>query len=166
MTIFATKRRTCLRIFGLTLLGLAGCATPRFPDLDPLAFWSGRLAIQLQSTPPQNWSASFELQGSAEKGHLVLLSPIGTSLARLSWSLQGALLEQGLTKTESPNLQSLSQRLTGTDLPIGALFEWLAGKPAQAPGWQEDLSAHAQGRLTAKRNSPEPEVVVRIVFDR
>jgi outer membrane lipoprotein LolB len=97
---------------------------------------------------------------------LVLLSPIGTTLARLSWTPQSALLEQGQDKTASNSLQSLSQRLTGTDLPIAALFEWLAGKAADAPGWQVDLSAHSQGRLTARRNTPAPETVLRILLDR
>ena len=166
MTPHGAQRRAWLSVCGLGLLTLAGCATPRPQPADTSAFWSGRLALQLQSTPPQNWSASFELQGSAEQGQMVLLSPIGTTLARLSWTPQAAWLEQGQDKTESSNLQSLSQRLTGTELPIAALFEWLAGKTAQAPGWQADLSAHAQGRLTARRDTPEPKAVLRIVLDR
>ncbi len=166
MTSHTATRRVWLGLGGLALLSLTGCATPRSPAADPSAFWSGRLALQLQTTPPQNWSASFELQGSAEQGQMVLLSPIGTTLARLSWTSHAALLEQGQDKTESSNLQSLSQRLTGTDLPIGALFEWLAGKTAQAAGWQADLSAHAQGRLTARRQAPAPEAILRIVLDR
>ena len=160
------ERRAWLGLISIGLLSLTGCATPRPQPSDPTAFWSGRLALQLQSTPPQNWSASFELQGSAEQGQLVLLSPIGTTLARLSWTPQSALLEQGQDKTASNTLQSLSQRLTGTDLPIAALFEWLAGKAADAPGWQVDLSAHPQGRLTARRNAPAPETVLRILLDR
>lgn len=153
-----------LGIWGLGLL--TGCATQRPTPADPAAFWSGRLALQLQSNPPQSWSTSFELQGSAAQGHLLLLSPIGTTLARLSWTPQNALLEQGQDKTESPSLQSLSQRLTGTNLPIAALFEWLAGQATAVPGWQVDLSAHPQGRLTARRSKPEPEAILRIVLDR
>ncbi len=166
MTPHASQRRAWLSVCGLGLLTLAGCATPRPPAADTAAFWSGRLALQLQSTPQKNWSVSFELQGSAEQGQMVLLSPIGTSLARLSWTPQTAWLEQGQDKTESSSLQSLSQRLTGTDLPIAALFEWLAGKAADAPGWQVDLSAHPQGRLTARRSTPAPEAVLRILLDR
>lgn len=160
------ERRAWLGLLSLGLLGLAGCATPRPPSTDPTAFWSGRLALQLQSTPPQNWSASFELQGSAEQGQLVLLSPIGTTLARLSWTPQAAMLEQGQDKTQSNSLHSLSQRLTGTELPIAALFEWLAGKAADVPGWQVDLTAHREGRLTARKNAPTPEAVLRILLDR
>ncbi|WP_090043471.1 lipoprotein insertase outer membrane protein LolB [Limnohabitans sp. 2KL-27] len=160
------ERRAWLGLLSMGLLSLAGCATPRPRPADPAAFWSGRLALQLQSNPPQNWSASFELQGSAEQGQLVLLSPIGTTFARLSWTPQAALLEQGQDKTEGSSLQSLSQRLTGTDLPIAALFEWLAGKALDAPGWQVDLSAHPQGRLTARKMAPGPEAVLRILLDR
>ena len=159
------QRRVWLGFFGSVLLGLTGCATPRPPSKPSAAFWSGRMALQLDSTPPQNWSTGFELQGSATQGQLVLLSPLGTSLARLRWSPQGAVLEQGQDKTESPNLQSLSQRLTGTPLPISALFEWLAGRNLDEPGWQVDLTAYAQGRLTATRTAPAPQAVLRIVLE-
>jgi outer membrane lipoprotein LolB len=120
----------------------------------------------MQSTPPQNWSAIFELQGSAEQGQMVLLSPLGTTLAKLSWSPRSALLEQGADKTESSNLQSLSQKLTGTDLPIHAIFEWLQGRETSARGWDVDLSALNEGRLSARRMAPAPEAQLRILLDR
>ena len=166
MTPHAARRRAWLSLCSLGLLNLAGCATPRPKSAGATSFWSGRLALQLDSAPPQNWSASFELQGSAEQGEMSLFSPIGTTLARLSWTPQEALLEQGQDKIKSRNLRSLSQRLTGTDLPIAALFAWLAGQAADAPGWQVDLSAHPEGRLTARRSSPSPEAVLRILIDR
>ena len=148
------------------LLALTGCATQRPPSADPSTFWSWRLGLQLQTQAPQNWSTSFELQGSAAQGHMLLLSPIGTTLARLSWSPGSAQLEQGQEKTESRSLESLSQRLTGTALPIAALFDWLQGQATAVPGWQIDLSAYPQGRLTARRSAPAPEAVLRIVLDR
>ena len=166
MTSRAARRRVWLSLCSLGMLTLAGCATPRPKSASAAAFWSGRLALQLNSTPPQNWSASFELQGSAEQGEMTLLSPIGTTLARLSWTPQEALLEQGQEKIKSRNLRSLSQHLTGTVLPIPALFAWLAGQAADAPGWQVDLSAHPEGRTTARRSSPSPEAVLRILIDR
>jgi len=160
------KRLVGLSLGGWGLLALAGCATQRPAPTDPASFWSGRLALQLQSNPPQNWSTSFELQGSAAQGQMLLLSPIGTTLARLSWTPLSAQLEQGQDKTESTSLQSLSQRLTGTNLPIAALFDWLAGQGTAVQGWQVDLSDHAQGRLTALRSTPEPRALLRIVLDR
>ena len=97
---------------------------------------------------------------------MVLLSPIGTSLAHLKWQPGHARLEQGQQQIDSHSLQNLAARLTGTELPIAALFEWLAGRPAPAEGWQVDLSSHAQGRITAERRWPAPATVLRIVLDR
>lgn len=151
----------------LTLaLLVTGCATPRMTPADTQAYWSGRMAIQVLKEPPESLSASFELQGSAQAGEMLLLSPIGTTMAKLVWTPQSAQLEQGHQKLESANLQRLGARLTGTELPIAALFEWLAGRPADAAGWQVDLSAHAQGRITAARQQPAPAAVLRIVLDR
>lgn len=160
------RRRAWLGMSGLALLGVTGCATRSPPTNLSAAFWSGRMALQLDGTPPQNWSTSFELQGSAVKGQLVLLSPLGTSLARLVWSPEMAVLEQGQDKTTSPSLQILTQRLTGTQLPITALFQWLTGQASDEPGWQVDLTAYAQGRLTASRTLPAPPAVLRIVLER
>lgn len=155
-----------LRRAGLLLcaLGLVACATPRPPPTS--AFWSGRLALQVQSEPAQQWFANFELQGSADQGELLLLSPIGTSLAKLSWTPGEARLEQGGRTLQGANLSQLSERLTGTALPVAALFQWLVGKPADVPGWQADLSGHAQGRLSAQRLQPSPAATLRIVLDQ
>ena len=146
------------------LVLLSACATPNLSA--PSADWSGRMAIQVLKDPPELLSASFELRGSAQAGHMVLLTPIGTSLASLQWQPDHARLEQGHQHIESHRLQSLAARLTGTELPIAALFEWLAGRPAVAEGWHVDLSSHAQGRITAERRSPSPATVLRIVLDR
>ena len=159
------RRRVLALALSCTLLA-AGCASPRMIPVDDKAYWSGRMAIQVLKNPPESLSAGFELQGSAQAGEMVLLSPIGTTLARLEWTPQGARLTQGQQQVDSPNLQRLGARLTGTELPIAALFEWLAGRPAEAPGWQVDLSAHAQGRINAERREPSPAAALRIALDR
>lgn len=161
-------RRVLLRQVGVlaAALLLGACATPQITPTDPSAYWTGRLAIQVMKDPPESLSAGFELQGSALSGEMVLLSPIGTTLARLEWTPHNARLQQGSQRLESASLQSLGSRLTGTELPITAMFEWLAGKQADAPGWQVDLSAHGQGRITAQRQMPVPGTVLRIVLDR
>lgn len=148
------------------LVLLTACATPQAPISAPGADFSGRLAVQLLKDPPETLSAGFELQGSAQSGQMLLLSPIGTTLARLQWQPKWARLEQGLQQIDSPSLQQLATQLTGTELPILALFEWLAGRPADAMGWQVDLSQHAQGRITAERRLPAPATLLRIALDR
>ncbi len=166
MSFAGLQRRGWLGLAAGSILALSGCTSPSPKLAERSAFWSGRLALQIQSTPPQNWSANFELQGSADQGELSLFSPIGSTLARLSWTPLSALLEQGPHKTTDSSLDLLSQRLTGTHLPIEALFEWLNGRAGVSSGWEADLSAQAQGRLTAKRTWPEPQAILRIVLDR
>ena len=148
------------------LVLLTACATPQPKISAPDADFSGRLAVQVLKDPPESLSASFELQGSAQSGQMLLLSPIGTTLARLQWQPAFARLEQGQQQIESTSLQQLATQLTGTELPIRALFEWLAGRSADAAGWQVDLSQHAQGRITAERRLPAPATVLRIALDR
>jgi outer membrane lipoprotein LolB len=159
-------RRRVLALVLSSVLLAAGCATTRMTPMDANAYWSGRMAIQVLKDPPESLSAGFELQGSAQAGEMVLLSPIGTTLARLEWTPQGARLTQGQQQVDSTSLQRLGAHLTGTELPIAALFEWLAGRPAEATGWQVDLTAHAQGRINAERREPSPAAVLRIALDR
>lgn len=151
---------------GSWLVLLTACTTPQPKLSAPSAEWSGRLAVQVLKDPPESMSASFELQGSAQSGQMLLLSPIGTTLARLQWQPEFARLEQGQRQIDGTSLQHLATRLTGTELPILALFEWLAGRPADVIGWQVDLTQHAQGRINAERRLPAPATVLRIVLDR
>jgi outer membrane lipoprotein LolB len=46
------------------------------------------------------------------------------------------------------------------------LFAWLRGEAATAPGWQADVSRHAEGRINAQRNDPAPPAQLRIVLER
>ncbi|GAA3994583.1 hypothetical protein GCM10022279_17710 [Comamonas faecalis] len=161
-----TQRQRLHLVAGLTLL-LAGCAQP-LPAPAPIAnYWSGRLALQVQDAPSQSFHAGFELTGQADAGTLTLLNPLGNLLALLRWNASGALLQQGERQERYASLQALTQELTGTALPVAALFDWLAGHTGvQASGWQVDLSDYARGRIVATRTSPAPQAQLRIALER
>nr|WP_034388726.1 outer membrane lipoprotein LolB [Comamonas composti] len=171
------RRRLCTALMGAALLGLAGCSQlPRQLPGDTAqalaGHWSGRMALQVQDTQSygadqnQSFSAAFELQGTPHNGELLLLTPLGSVLARLSWTPDQASLEQGGNSKSSDSLQSLVLELTGTELPIPALFDWLHGQPTSVPGWETDLSRMEQGRLLAQRLDPAPSATLRIVLDQ
>jgi len=145
---------------------LTGCATPHRQVPPAAAFWTGRIGVQIQSQPPQSLSATFELQGSAERGGLLLLSPIGSTLAQLNWTPQTADLSQGGQQWSSGNLDDLTTQLTGTALPVTALFDWLAGQATAPAGWRVDLSQLAQGRIQAERHNPAPTVQLKVILER
>ena len=82
---------------------LAGCAhapsAPEPPASQPAQagrrFWQGRLALQVESEPPQSYAASFTLSGTPEAGELHLTSPVGSTLALMRWQPGQASLQQG-----------------------------------------------------------------------
>jgi len=156
------QRRTALIALPAGLL--AACASP--PRERPARFWSGRLGLQVQSDPPQDLYAGFELQGSAEQGELSLLSPIGLLLARLRWQPGQALLEQGEQRWRDASVDALARRLAHTALPIATLFDWLEGRPSRSEGWSVDLSGWSEGRILAQRQQPAPAARLRIVLER
>lgn len=162
-----TGRRLATRcILAMAIVVLAGCAIPNRQTAPATAFWAGRIGLHIQSQPPQNLSASFELQGSAECGELLLLSPLGSTLAQLNWTPQTVRLMQGTRQWTSGNLDQLTEQLTGTPLPVAALFDWLQGQATAPTGWQVDVSQWAQGRIQAERQHPAPVVQLQLVLER
>jgi outer membrane lipoprotein LolB len=143
---------------------LVGCATTTKPAQPHQ--WSGRLALQVEDEPSQSFAALFELEGSDEQGQLTLFSPLGTVLGKLDWNEDSARLQAGNQSQQSESLDALLTQLTGAALPVAALFSWLEGIPANAPGWVSDLSALDQGRITAQRISPPPRATLRIALTR
>ena len=120
--------------------------------------------MQVEDAAAQSFSAGFELKGNPEAGELMLFNPLGNALARLEWAPGRALLHNGDERRESASLQALVQELTGSDLPVAALFGWLKGEAVQAAGWQADLSGLERGRLTAVRHAPAPQTTLRVIL--
>ncbi|MGE0100240.1 MAG: lipoprotein insertase outer membrane protein LolB [Hydrogenophaga sp.] len=144
---------------------LAACATPPKPVQPGESAWNGRLALSVDSQPPQSFSAGFDLRGSPAAGELQLVSPLGNTLALVVWDHQGAELRQGGQVTRRGSLDELTAELSGTPVPVAALFGWLNGQPGEdVPGWQADLSRQPEGRVTARRTEPLPTAELRVIF--
>ena len=166
-------RRTALtaRRGTLALLAacLTGCATSPRSDRSTAASpssWSGRLGLVIASEPPQQFHAGFELTGSEQSGELQLTSPLGSILAVLQWRPGQALLRQDGERREYPSVDALSAAVTGTAVPVRALFAWLRGEPESVEGWHVDVSQLPDGRLLARRFAPLPTAELRIILDR
>lgn len=165
------RRRTvllALSTLGLSVLALTGCATrppqPSPPD-NMASSWSGRLGLVIASEPPQQFHAGFELTGDAQHGELRLSTPLGSVLAELKWRPGEALLVQNDQTRAYPSVDALSAAVTGTAVPLRALFAWLRGVPEEVPGWRADLSGLPDGRLLARRLNPLPSAELRVILD-
>lgn len=158
-TIFAT-----LLIAGCAVSTGAGSANQ--PEVSP---WRGRLALRIEAdlaqSASQSFSAGFELTGNAQTGELTLYTPLGTTAAALSWSPQVAVLRSNGESRHFESLDALLKQAVGTEVPVAALFAWLAGDNMTVAGWRADLSQHANGRITAHRTEPAPPVELRLVFE-
>jgi len=124
------------------------------------------MSVKVHTEPMQALSAAFSLYGNAERGELLLTSPIGTSLARIAWTPGEATLDTGSEMRRFSSLEALTTALTGTDVPVSTLFAWLNGRNQQIEGWQADLAALPQGILTARRTRDAPMAEVRLVLER
>ncbi len=146
--------------------GANGLKPSQDASVRPGDAWSGRLALQVDGAEAQSFSASFELKGRPDAGELILLNPLGGTIALLQWSPGIATLRTGQDQRRFGSLEALAAEATGTPIPVAALFDWLAGTPSPVPGWEPDLRQQAQGRIVARRTAPLPAAVLRVILDR
>jgi outer membrane lipoprotein LolB len=152
---------------------IAGCAAPtraKSQISSEIPVWHGRLAIRIEadslSTSAQSFSAEFELTGDPVTGELTLFTPLGSTAATLNWSPQTATLRSNNDTRTFDSLDALIRQAVGTDIPVAALFAWLAGDGLKAAGWSADLSQHAAGRISARRSEPSPGAELRLVLEK
>lgn len=159
------------RIFAAVIatLLIAACAVPtRQKDTfdDGMPRWQGLMLVKVTGPNPSSFSSSFELQGNATLGQLAFTNALGTILAKINWAPGSATLQTISTPQSFPDLATLTLHSAGAELPVDALFDWLQGKPTPSPGWTVDLSGQKEGRLSAHRSAPLPEVDLRIVLEK
>lgn len=183
------KRRSLLSVATLALaLGtLSGCATvqPPMAATDPLArSYAGRMAVKVEGDEARSFTAGFDLQGTDQRGQLALVSPIGTQVGRAVWQPGSVLWQAADGERRFESLDELSQELLGDVVPLGALFDWIAGRPWQEQpsrpltdttdgsatgfrqlGWNVQTGRAAEGVIVAQRRLPAPTVTVRIKLD-
>ena len=128
--------------------------------------WQGRLSVRVDAAPVQTLSAAFDLRGHPDQGELTLTSPLGTMVAQARWAPDSVEWRTTSETRSFPSLDAMAVQLTGTALPMAALFDWLHGIPTRADGWEPDLKEFDQGRISAHREQPAPQATVRLVLDR
>ncbi len=112
----------------------------------------------------QSFASAFELQGNAQQGNMLLLTPLGTMAAAVSWTTTAATLQTGGERREFEDLKQLIEHVLGTPVPVTALFAWLDGQDVRSDGWEVNLALWSQGKITAHRRLPAPAAELRVVL--
>lgn len=163
------RRRSVALLAGWAAVLLsAGCAQLErswTPEARSAKSWHGRLAMRIESNPVQSFSAGLELSGDARAGELVLSSPLGMTLLTVAWRPGEATLQRDGRSRRFESMPELMREALGADLPMTALFAWLAGDNAVVAGWQADLSQLDRGRLSARRSEPAPAAELRLMLE-
>ena len=140
--------------------------TAQQATLKQMGHWQGRLSLRVLQPQPEQFSANFELHGSAENGELSIISPLGTTLAVARWTPHNAQLLQGQKVQDYASMEALTQQLTGAALPLQALLAWLDTDGPPLPGWQLTSESPATGRrVFAKREAPLPALQLTLLLD-
>jgi outer membrane lipoprotein LolB len=129
----------------------------------------------------QQLSGSFELSIDGDSGQLMLLTPLGSTVAVLGWSRDGALLKRADGSVEAyASAQDMIASTLGAPVAPAMLKAWLFGTPIDGVtvdsigpghfsqlGWDVSFTRGDDGqvrRLLISRSTPEP-AELRLVLD-
>ena len=163
--------------------GTAAATTVTTVDL--VTALSGRLSLRVRRPSDgstDGGSLLFEFEGGEARGTLLLNTPIGTTVARATWTPEGAEIVTAQGRRTGARLDDVAGTLLGQALPMAALLRWIRAEPwPGAPstpaaqgfeqlGWTVSLESWHEGVVTAHRAaSPlrpqDHEITVRVRLD-
>lgn len=135
--------------FLLLILLLAGCATApvavqRSVKADTPFVFNGRVAIKQGE---QRDSAGVRWVHQAEEDEILLLAPLGKTVARIHRDAEEATLDASGKHYSSHDMESLMQRALGWKLPLSGLRYWVSALPAPEGEFQIEHDASGQVSL-------------------
>ncbi|MFZ6690562.1 lipoprotein insertase outer membrane protein LolB [Undibacterium sp. SXout20W] len=103
---------------------------------------SGKISVRYEKdNKPQQLPGNFEWNQDGQHLQILLLSPLGQTLARITQDDHRAILEQeGQAPRYAQNLDELLQNRLGWALPVIGLRDWLQGFIRKADGKRVALS--------------------------
>lgn len=179
-----------MRVPLLLVLLLAGCATSAVEDKNNL-FQPTPYTASAQDTPfhaagrisvnydGKGQYGNFKWAHSSKSDELNLLSPIGSTVARLTRDASGVSLQSGGKTHQATDVQQLTADALGWELPLDNLSWWIRGRAApgvaaetgadgslQQQGWKIRFIAGEPGSAVPKRVDMAREgLTIKLVTD-
>jgi len=124
------------RLFYLILLLLAGCASapptpqtvarPEQAETKPFAL-TGRIAVKHDG---ERSSAGVRWAHRVSDDEILLLAPLGQTVARIRRDEQGVVLDTSDKHYTAQDTEELTHRVLGWQLPLAGLRSWVLALPA------------------------------------
>ncbi len=134
----------------LTLLLLAGCvSSPPKPVVRPaqagqaVFALDGRIAVKYDGSQP---SSGFHWQHDAGSDDILMLAPLGVTVAHIRRDAHGATLEASGKRYEAEDSGELMQQVLGWRLPLAGMPYWVMGMPV--PGSEASIERDANGQVS------------------
>lgn len=174
------------------LICLGGCALqpsrpvsmarPAQAESAPFAL-NGRAVINYQG---KHHSAGLRWTHQAGADELLLLAPLGQTVARVYRDAGHATLDEGGRHHQADDVETLMQQVLGWHLPLGGLRQWVLGLPARdgpaqierggngqisvlhQAGWEVRYLRYADGRpdsLPSRLQLSHEELQVQLLID-
>ena len=180
-----------LRLSSLVFLfALGACATTKGvpvlqrsaqPELAPFAF-NGRVAVKHDG---ERTSAGLRWTHRGAEDEILLLAPLGQTVARIFSNTQGVILETSGKVYVEKDAETLTERQLGWRLPLSGLTGWVRARPAAGAvvrrdalgrpvsltesGWQIEFSYDGDSglprRLILIYTLAERALEIRLVID-
>jgi len=135
--------------FVLTLLLLTGCAStskvtlqsrPASPETSAYAF-NGRVVTKHDG---ERSSAGVRWTHKGVEDEILLLAPLGQTVARIYSDAQGVLLETSGKKYFEQDAETLTERVLGWHLPLSGMRYWVLALPAAGGGADVERAENGQ----------------------
>jgi outer membrane biogenesis lipoprotein LolB len=146
-------------ISALLLLGLVGCATPKVAPSRPIEAahasftLDGRVAVKHEGGRS---SAGMHWVHSAGGDDILLLGPLGVTVAHLMRDAQGVHLDASSRHYDAQDSGELTQHVLGWHLPLSGLQYWVLALPV--PGRSAFCSRMAGRSAMHNTRQPRPTV--------
>lgn len=164
-----------------TTLGTPSVQRPAQPELAPFAF-NGRVVIKHNG---ERTSAGVRWTHRGAEDEILLLAPLGQTMARIFSDAQGVLLEASGKKYFEQDAETLTERVLGWHLPLSGMRYWVLALPAagreamveraengqlkvlRQDGWEINYTRYASetpdslpSRLTLQRDGMEMQLLI------
>jgi outer membrane lipoprotein LolB len=144
-----------LAVSCITLLVLTGCASAppqavtRPLHAEHMAFTlDGRIAIKYDG---EHSSVGVHWAHDADVDDVLLLAPLGVTVAHLRRDTHGAMLEASGKHYAAQDSDKLMQQILGWHLPLSGLPYWVMALPA--PGSEASVERETNGQVSALRQN-------------